>query len=74
MRMPSYIIYGSLPEARRNIRKLRRLIIRVRGGIIGNKMAEFSLVAETLVRGYHAYMDQCEAAINTWREGVGRFK
>ena len=33
--------------------------------IIGNKMAEFSLVVETPVRGYHAYMDQWETAINT---------
>ena len=46
------------------IRKLRRLI-RVRDGIIGNKMAEFSLVVEAPVCGYHAYMDQWEAAINT---------
>ena len=28
-------------------------------------MAEFSLMVEASVRGYHAYMDQWEAAINT---------
>ena len=56
-------ICGSQSEARRKIRKLRQLI-RVRGGIIGNKMAEFSLVVEASVRGHCACMDQWETAIN----------
>ena len=57
-------ICGSQLEAQQKFRKLRRLI-RVRDEIIGNKMVEFSLVVEAPVRGYHAYMDQWEAAINT---------
>ena len=56
-------MYGSQPEPQRNIRKLRRLI-KVRNGMIGNKMAEVSLVVEAPVHGYHVYMDQQEAAIN----------
>ena len=50
-------IYGSQPEARRNIRKLRRQI-RVRDGIIRNKMAKILLVVEAFVFG----------------QGVGRVK
>ena len=35
-------------------------------------MLDFSLVVEAPIRGYHAYMDEWEAASNTWHEGVGR--
>ena len=58
---------------KRDIRKLRQPI-RVRDGIIRNKMLDFLLVVKAPVCGYHAHMDQGEAAINTWREGVGRVK
>ena len=50
-------IYGSQPEAQQNIRKLPRLI-RVCDRILGNKMAEFSLVVEAPVHGYHVYIDE----------------
>ena len=43
------VIYGSLSEARWNIRQLRWLI-RLRDGVIGNKMAEYSLVVEAIFR------------------------
>ena len=33
--------------------------------LIGNKMAEFSLMVEAAVCGYHAYMEQWEAAVGT---------
>ena len=55
---------------KRDIMKLRRLI-RVHDGIIINKIAEFSLVVEAPVHGYHAFMG---AVINTWCEGIGRVK
>ena len=57
-------IHGSQPEGRQHIRKLRGLI-RVRTEIIGNKMAEFSLVVEAPACGYHADMNQWEAAMIT---------
>ena len=57
-------ICGSQLETQQKFRKLR-LLIRVHDETIGNKMVEFSLVVEAPVRGYHAYLDQWEAAINT---------
>ena len=49
----------TLGSARRNNRKQN-------GGI--------HVSVEAPVCAYQAYMDQWEAAINTWREGVGRVK